>query len=362
MIIDYKDLQEKLNVLEIKKAPKTFLQILDKSYNEVLVSKYLSYFLDERNTTREILKQILTLTSWNESVDFVDLLENGIFENIQTEEQISQENRLDIIIKYSNFWLVIENKIWAYESKDNQTLDYENQIKSLNTSKVPVKFIYLKPGFNKSKPSNTNFIELLYEDLLGILKKVKESDLVDKENYLYLQDFVKHTEEFFMKDNQFIVDEQALKFYFENKNKLDYIIGAYKKQSHNIRQLIVDSISNEFSNFKVHDTTSYIQVFKNNWENRGSTGIHFEILPNTNWDSLLGNKPIKLRFAIHNERNTKDKYLDIPHQSLYSKEFMFDNNENIQKSIQGIVEEVRVLISRFEKEIDIKISQKLPKA
>lgn len=359
MVIDYIDLQNKIDKLELKKTSKTFLQILDKNYNEVIISKYLAYFLDERNTNRNIIKQILNITSRNESTDFIDLLEFATFENVQTEEQISQQSRLDIIIKYSNFWIVIENKIFAYESKENQTLDYEKEIEFLNTNDLPIKFIYLKPEFNNSKPSNKNFVELLYKDLVNILKDIKEEDLNDKEIYFYLKDFIKHTEEFLMKDKQQTVDEQALQFYFENKNKLNYIMNVYKQQSLNIRKLVADNISNEFPTFKVHDTTSYIQVYKSNWENRGSSGIHFEILTSTNWDSLLGDKSVRLRFALHNERNTKDKYTDIINKTLHTKEFMFDTNENIQKSIQGIIREIQLLINQYEKYIDDKISRKI---
>ena len=83
MEINFNDLQTKLNNLTIKKPPKTFLKILDKEYNEVLVSKYLAYFLNERNTTRDILKQILIHTSSkNDTDDFIELLNDAEFEDI----------------------------------------------------------------------------------------------------------------------------------------------------------------------------------------------------------------------------------------------------------------------------------------
>jgi len=114
MLIDYCELQKKLNNIQEKKTPKTFLAILDKTYNEVIISKYLAYFLDEKNTSRIIIENILKQTSKNESVDFVELLESANFESIETEIPISRKDRLDILIKYSNFWIVIENKIYAF--------------------------------------------------------------------------------------------------------------------------------------------------------------------------------------------------------------------------------------------------------
>ena len=49
MIIDFKQLQEDIDKIKIKEKRKTFLQILDKSYDEVLISKLVAYFLNERN-------------------------------------------------------------------------------------------------------------------------------------------------------------------------------------------------------------------------------------------------------------------------------------------------------------------------
>lgn len=359
MEINFNDLQTKLNNLIIKKQPKTFLKILDKEYNEVLVSKYLAYFLDEMNTNRDILKQILTYTSSRNGTDnFVELLNDVEFEDIQTEEQISEHSRVDIIIKYSSFWIVVENKINAFESKVNQTVDYERQLKEINKDHIPVKYIYLKPNFNKSKASNKNFSELLYSDLINIFKKVKKESLNDIENYLYFMDFIKHMEEYFMKSNQRI-DDPALQVYFENKNKIDHIINIYNQESQKVRLQIVDSLKNAFPNYRVHDTSTYIQIFKDTWENRGSTGIHFEIVAsNTKFDTLLGKETVRLRFCIHNEKNTREKYSDIAQETINIKKYMFNNDENITKSINDIIQEVQSLINKYEKLIDTTIASK----
>jgi len=357
MEINFNDLQIKINNLIIKKPTKTFLKILDKEYNEVLASKYLAYFLNERNTNRDIVRQILSISaSSNDSNDFVDLLNDAEFEDIQTEEQISEHSRLDIIIKYSSFWIVIENKIWAFESKENQTVNYERQLKEINKDEIPIKYIYLKPNYNKSKASNKNFAELLYSDLINIFKKVKKESLNDTENYLYFIDFIKHMEEYFMKSNQRI-DDPALQFYFENKNKIDYIINIYNQESQKVRLQIVDSLKNAFPNYRVHDTSTYIQIFKDTWENRGSTGIHFEIVAsNTKWDTLLGNEAVRLRFCIHNEKNTREKYPSIVQETINIKKYMFNNEENIMKSINDMIQEVQSLINKYEKLIDTTIA------
>lgn len=356
MDIDYSTLQTKLDNLEIQKQPKTFLQLLNKTYDEVSFSKYLSYFLDEGNTCREIIKEILSITSSGETIDFLELLDSASFEYIQTEKQISQQSRLDIFLKYSNFWIVIENKILSYESRDNQTLDYEKHIQKLNTEDIPVKYIYLKPKHNISKPSNDNFKILLYDDLFKILKNIKPEDLTDKENYFYLQDLIKHIEEYFMKNNQ-LTDSNALQFYLANKDKIDNIVKIYESESQKIRTSIVEQLKLTFPDFEIHDTSSYIQVFKSSWENRGSTGIHFELAPyKTNWDLLLGNTAVRIKFAIHNEKNTKEKYTSIPQETFSTKEFFFNNSNKIEESIQNILQEVQSLVDKYAKTIDNTIS------
>lgn len=353
MFIDYNYLQNSLDDLNIRPKPKTFLSIIDKSYYEVLVSKYLAYFLDERNTARKIWERILRETAIENDFDFIELLNSSTLESIKTEDPICNESRLDIIIKYSNFWIVIENKVLACESKENQTIDYEKQLKQLNSENLPVKYIYLKPNFNKSSPSNPKFAELTYGDLVSIFKSLDMQDLCDAGNYIFLQDFIKHSEEYFMKNNQSFIDEDALQFYFKNKSKLEYILQSYSAQSIKVRDKLVEELKNAFPSYNVHIASSYIQIYKSTWENIAKSGIHFEICPsNTKFDSILANNILKLRYCVHNEKSTNKKFPDSPNFSLYTKEYLFDTNENIEKSIQMIVSEIQTIMNRFEKQID----------
>ena len=361
MNIDYCELQKLLNQLTIKKEPKTFLDVVDKSFDEIMVSKYLTYLLDERNTCKSILRQIITKTSSSDdTINFVELLDSGIFECIESEEQIAKDSRLDIIIKYSTFWLVIENKILASESKPKQTLIYEKELKKSNLNKLPIKFIYLKPKFNKSKPSNPHFTELTYEDIMNVLENVSKEELQEPNNYQFLQDFIKHIRRYFMNKTQSILDEQALKFYYENKDKIDYIINTHKEENLRVQNLLVNSITESFPTFMVHSAPTYIQIYKQAWQPKGVTSIHFEILTpkGLSFYNLIDKTSIKLTFAIHNEKSTKEMYPELKHQTLYSKEFKFNTNENIQNSIEVIIQEIQTIINRFEEQIDKIIDKK----
>jgi len=162
-----------------------------------------------------------------------------------------------------------------------------------------------------------------------------------------------------MKDNNLFTDEKTLKFYLENKSKIDYIINVYQEESHKIRNFIVENIVSEFPGFKVYDTAAFIQIFKDHWENYEHNGIHFEILPNKSFDELLGGK-IELKFTLHNEKKTKDKYPNIVHRSyMQAKEFTFGSNDEVQKSVKEILNQLHLMIDECEVDIETKISQKL---
>ena len=53
-------LQEKLDKVKITKPQISFLQVINRSMREVVISKYLAFLLDERNTTFKVLEKILT--------------------------------------------------------------------------------------------------------------------------------------------------------------------------------------------------------------------------------------------------------------------------------------------------------------
>lgn len=95
-------LQEKLEKINIIEPQMTFLQIINRSMREIVISKYLAFLLDERNTTFKILEKILIKTY--KSIDNINFEERQL-EEVYTEYQISVNNRLDIFIKYSNYGL-----------------------------------------------------------------------------------------------------------------------------------------------------------------------------------------------------------------------------------------------------------------
>ena len=120
--------------------------------------------------------------------------------------------------------------------------------------------------------------------------------------------------------------------------------------------MMAESLRERFPDFLVHDTNSYIQIFKANWENVGSRGIHFEMTPYPKFDNIIGNNEVKFNFTIHNEDNTKYKYTNIKQQRyLYKKSYNFNNPENIQKAFASILEVMQLIIDEYAGFIDEEI-------
>ena len=346
-------LQKQNDKLPNTKKQETFLNILNKSTDEVLISKYLAYLLNEKNTTSKILFNILS--SLNVSENLLEITKDAQFVNIDTEFAISKSNRLDIFIRYNNFWVIIENKIFAWESKPNQTIEYEKDINKLNVDKVPVFYIYLKPNYNTSIPANKNFHTLYYKNLKDIMRQISINDLTNQNAYFFLQDFIIHMENYLMK--YLNLDDDSINFYIENKKSLDNIIKNYNEQCKNVRNLLVEALENKFKGFLVHPTNSYIQVYKQHWENQGSTGIHFELIPlNANYETLIRKEPVRIKFAIHNEKNTKNKY-NIQQEKICTISYNFDKTENIMNSIEQIVIQAENIINHYADKIDQEIAE-----
>ena len=109
----------------------TFLKIIDREKDEVLISKWVSFILNPNNTSPKIIEEILKETkSDKDEVNFLELFyeQNGEIMYIKNEENIGNGS-VDIMIQLEKFWIIIENKINARETSD-QSIRYENMEKS----------------------------------------------------------------------------------------------------------------------------------------------------------------------------------------------------------------------------------------
>ena len=254
---------------------------------------------------------------------------------------------------------MIENKILAGESKENQTAKYKAELEKKNANNVPIFYLYLKLEENLSKPSESDFKVLTYEDLYSILDGIQEKDLRKGENYKFLLDFKIHIKERLMK--MLNLDTDEMKFYLDNESKLKKITNLYHENCKLVKDSLVNAFKEKFGNeFEIYETNRYIQVYKKYWDNGM---VHFELLfkkNDSNFENIISQNEQIFLFCLHREREARNKYSDeeIP---IYSKEekFKFDSFENIIASRENIVSKFdNNLVKEYTEKIDLVINKK----
>jgi len=352
-------LEKQIKRIKIKSMPNTFLNIIEKSKDEVIISSMVAFLLNPQNTSIEIIEKILEQTkNEKDENNFTELLnnDNTIYPYVGTEEWISQRSRIDIIIKFNSFWIVIENKIDSNENND-QSLKYEEDLRK--QTNLPIKYICLKPNYNKCQLKNEHFISITYGNLIQILKQISIYNFKEKENYIYMEDFIKHVEGYLMSEKELEITED-IEFYIENKEKISKIEENYKKQCEIVSRKLEEKIKEKLgSEYKTYISNSmkwqYLQIWKDNWENNAHSGIHYEL-----WGKIneLLNQKTEIVFAIHNESVTKNKYTNIQSQDLKREEYRFDTSENVETSINKIVDELYKISQENDLRIDEEIRRK----
>ena len=331
-------LESKIKRIKTKKMPTTFLSIINKNFDEVTISRCMAFLLNPEYTTLKIIEQLLSISQEEkDETDFLQLFNDDIteFESIDIEEAVSLRSRVDIIIRFSTFWIVIENKINSYENND-QSLKYEEDLK--RHTDLPIKYICLKPQYNQCQIKNEKFCNVFYKQVADILKTITKYDLEQEENYCYLEDFIKHMEGFLMEENQLQISEDV-EFYIDNRNIIDTIFKNYKEQCELVKNKFHEVVKNRFGDeYETYCSRyGYIQIWKKGWNNEGYNGIHYEIL--CDFYHIIG-YDIKVQFAIHNEGKTRKIYPQIKHQIVKENKYKLDNSKNIENSINEIADEM----------------------
>lgn len=329
----------------------SFLSIIGKPKDEVLMTKLVAYILTPANTTSEIIEKILIATkSPKDTVDFVKLLHEGAnnFWDIKSENGYDIDGTADIIMKATKFWVVIENKINAQETGDQSDRYAEIEAKQ----NIPIKYIHLKPDYNHYKLQNKKFVEFSYSQLLKILKEIKFVNLTKEQSFIYITDMINHIEHYLVGDYSNNWDR------VKNDNKL--------KTSNHISDKLVDALNKAFRDNEYtvyfYERFNCFQIWKNSWNNqndiRNRKGIHYELcFKNLQLYELnyLSRKGVEVDFVIHNE--TKKGYR-IPFEYLkretylYDKTYDLDTEENINKSVQEIANKMKELAKQYDSMID----------
>ena len=353
-------------LLDITKKDINFFDIIPPK--EIIVSKWLEFIFDPtKNGVGNLpLAKLLDLVDKDINIDDYE------FNSIETESATDNQKRIDILIKYSGLWIVIENKIDSYEN-NNQTDDYYNYIESVKEDNKVV-YVYLKPNYNKSIPVNSSFKTVTYNELINNLKEISKFDYYDKDVYKYFREFIISGGRF-MSDVELEITD-SLRFYIENIDKFDQITNEYKSKNklmlNKMSEEIIASLNEDGSDYDYSkNTNAYIQFYKSNWKNERHDGVHYEVvfIGQNNSANLLGKK-VLADIVLHIEKNITDSELkrfaengiDKNGQSLQAfyngepikirVELSFITTEDIKESVNKIIFVLKDYKEKFESVID----------
>lgn len=339
---------EYYNFNNIIKKDYNFLNVIKESNeNENLISNWLFFLLnpDTNGVGNKCVNALVKALNIN-NLDF----NKQDFQYGEREEATDNKKRPDIILKYSKYWIVIENKIKSHEN-GNQTIEYYKD--AINKKKDEnIIFVYLKPGFNDSVPQSDKFKILTYENLVNELKKIVMEDYSkdEKYKYFYLTEFIKTINS--LTDNE--IDEDYEKFKIENAKMLGSLCKYLNKE-----------LNGKFD-ISLQLKWGCIIISKKNWKNiqHQGGGIHFEIWSKSGL-KVLGKKSDEICICLHLEQrineelkielskygiNRINKNRVIVEQTF--KSLKFDTDKNIEKSFKEILNTLKEYDEKYTNLID----------
>lgn len=325
-----------------------FLNVIKESNeNENLISNWLFFLLnpDTNGVGNKCVNALVKALDIN-NLDF----DKQDFQYGEREETTDNKKRPDIILKYSKYWIVIENKIKSHEN-GNQTIEYYND--AINKKKDEnIIFVYLKPSFNDSIPQSDKFKILTYDKLLNELEKIVIEDYSENEQYkyFYLTEFIKTINS--LTDDE--IDENYEKFKIENAKMIDSLCRYLNKE-----------LNGEFD-ISPQLKWGCIIISKKNWKNikHQGGGIHFEIWSKSGL-KVLGKKSDEICICLHMEQkineemkmelskygiNRMNKNRVIVEQTF--KSLKFDTDKNIEKSFREILNTLKEYDKKYTNLID----------
>lgn len=336
------------NFSNIIKKEYNFLNVIKESNeNENLISNWLFFLLnpDTNGVGNKCVNALVKALDIN-NLDF----DKQDYQYGEREESTDNKKRPDIILKYSKYWIIIENKINSHEN-GNQTIEYYND--AINKKKDEnIIFVYLKPSFNDSVPQSDKFKTLTYDKLLNEFKKIVIEDYSDNEQYkyFYLTEFIKTINS--LTDDE--IDENYEKFKIENTKMIDNLCRYLNKE-----------LNGEFD-ISPQLKWGCIIISKKNWKNikyQGG-GIHYEIWSKTGL-KVLGKKSDEICICLHMEQkineemkmelskygiNRINKNRVIVEQTF--KSLKFDTDKNIENSFREILNTLKEYDKKYTNSID----------
>ena len=335
---------ESLKSVNLKgKAPDyNFLDVIRKTDNENIISEWLAFLFDaNKSGSPKPLKLFCEFLG----IEFDD---NEL--EIGREYTLDNRRRIDIIIKLKNAWIVIENKINSMECNE-QTVDYEDKIVSeINGQNISLHYVYLKPTYNKSNPTNKKFKIMTYGELAEIWKGINSEDFTQTESYIYLSEFLKLINARYAMSKELQFDENT-KLYIEFREQFYSAEKSFDSACQAVRDKLLNLLNAVFPNeeeWTIYARATYILFYKRSW----GFDLHFEIgtwdwqrdYKNITFNRLIAND-VQISYCLHAERKQSEIYgvkfkkIESNNSQLFSTEhYNFGNEENCISSLNAIAE------------------------
>lgn len=206
---------------------------------------------------------------------------------------------VDVIVENPAIFMIIENKITHRAGKPQLSREFRQFNPKDGRKFVPV---YLTP-FNEEIAPHKEFMLLRYTDVIEIIEKLLEA-CQDEEAKIFLKHYVTKLRELTM--SEFKGFSEKSKLYLEYYDLIQDFAQAFDEDKKRLFDAIVREIEEQEWYSKEWDhkrTAVMIQIFKRNWKNERSMGVHYEFWLGK-YEASRGE--MRLNFHIENDVGDRD--------------------------------------------------------
>ena len=342
-----KDFIDRLKTVKQQETRYDFLDVIKKADSENLISDWLAFLLDAKKCSSELPLKLLCKK--------LDTEYYGGEAEILREYAIDSNRRIDIFIRLETVWIVIENKINSFEH-DEQTRTYKEAISDKAVGQnVDLRYVYLKPKYNKSEPVEKDFRTITYDVLYDCWKGICSDDFAKKEYYVYFDEFIKIVSGRYAMCKELSFHSNT-NLYVEYREQFACIEEAFNDDCKNVREKLNEQLKNVFPDkegWAISSHSTYIQFYTTNW----GGDIHFEIgvwgQSGISFNRLIADS-VEIEYCLHAERDKAALYknefqnIEQKHRYLFGKEkynfgcedCCIDSIDKIAKRLQDIKNEI----------------------
>ena len=349
--------------------------ILDIEYDEVrLHSRILKYFVEQDQ--QKFLEVIAASLPENNSLIKrlpMSNLKVSIEKSINSIEEDLSDGRIDLLLQFDDFTIIIENKIFARD-QESQLIKYYNFVKlaiRYETRKSDESFLilYLTPNGSPPSENSINFKNINLEQNKDFyLISYKHHVLKWLKNYEQKSNKLKETIEQYIKtvekicgimseeDKERILRLMSEEKFIQNFKQIKWDIGAIEVKIHDFWRVVSEKINIEYNgiNVKTHfkEDSIMFNLFSNE---RGIMNFYLQYKPNFNespflsiWLNSKKQKEFESKKSNFNslDFSFNEGYLNIREdKDLFTKDvfktFVADNNEIKQVHIELINKKIK---------------------